>query len=259
MVEAFYQASSSIPYNQSNLAPKLRELFYRAKPVVERAVERAVLATEAQAASVRPPSSVSGSQSTPPMLPSPVSIVSANSANSTPTNRNSGTPSSNDSSLSMTTAYPLRDPASDAASGAPGRPPIYELKADPHPIAASTHISIDAKLIHSVANATTRIAQVTENMSQAQDLISLRVLAEHYPRTFARMIHSTLGRCDEKEPDFEDEDGELFWPGAPFNGEGLAWVCLMGKAMIMEFGKDYDYKSVEGAIPKPSGSTRVRR
>lgn len=258
MVEAFYQASSSIPYNHTNLAPKLRELFNRAKPVVE----RAVLATEAQAP-VRPPPSVSGSQSTPPMLPSPASIVSANSANSTPTNRNSGTPSSNDrssnSSLSTVIAYPPRDIAPDVASGSPSRTPIYELKADPHPIAASTHISVDAKLIHSATNATTRIAQVTDNMAKAQDLISLRVLAEHYPRTFARMIHSTLGRGDEKEPDFEDEDGELFWPGAPFDGEGLAWVCLMGKAMIMEFGKEYDYKSVEGAIPKPSGSTRVRR
>lgn len=96
-------------------------------------------------------------------------------------------------------------------------------------------------------------------MKRAQELLSLRVLAEHYPRTFARMVHSSLGRADETEPDFEDEDGELFWPGSPVTGDGIGWVCLMGKAMIMEFGKDYDYKGVDGAIPKPSSTTGPRR
>lgn len=133
------------------------------------------------------------------------------------------------------------------------------MKADPHPIATTTSVLVNAKFIHKAANVTLRMAAVTENMKKAQDFLSLRVLSEHYPRTFARMVGSTLREKDQTEPDFEDEDGELLWPGSPSTGDGVGWVCLMGKAMIMEFGKDYDYQSVQGAIPKPSSSTGLRR
>lgn len=65
------------------------------------------------------------------------------------------------------------------------------------------------------------------------------------------MVYSALGPQEEHEPDIEDEEGELFWPGQSSTGEGLGWVCLMGKAMIKEFGKAYTYKGLDGVVPKP--------
>ena len=65
------------------------------------------------------------------------------------------------------------------------------------------------------------------------------------------MVHSSLLPNEEYEPDIEDEEGELFWPSGCVTGEGLGWVCLMGKAMIQEFGKDYGYRGLEGVVPKP--------
>lgn len=255
MLDAFIHAGLSMRYNQNSLVPKMQDLFNHTKTVVERAYATAEASTA--------PARAASSQPTPQMLPSPASMVSANSANSTPTTHSSGTPGSGDrpSNTSTTTAVAStsRDLTPDVVKGPPGRAPLYTLKEDPHPIAATTHVAVHAKFIHTATNTITHIGQVTENMARAQELLSLRVLAEHYPRTFARMVHSSLGRADETEPDFEDEDGELFWPGSPVTGDGIGWVCLMGKAMIMEFGKDYDYKSDKGAIPKPSSTSGLRR
>ena len=44
----------------------------------------------------------------------------------------------------------------------------------------------------------------------------------------------------------EDEEGELFWPGQCVTGEGLGWVCLMGRSMLREFGREVGYRGVEG-------------
>jgi len=68
--------------------------------------------------------------------------------------------------------------------------------------------------------------------------------------TWARIFGSSLLPTEEYEPDFEDEEGELYWPGQCKMGEGLGWLCLMGKAMIKEFGKGIGYKGVEGVIKK---------
>lgn len=68
------------------------------------------------------------------------------------------------------------------------------------------------------------------------------------------MIHSTFSSHDEHEPDIEDDDGELFWPGQLVTGQGLGWVCTMGKAMIKELGKEFGYRGIDGIIPKPPNS-----
>lgn len=227
----------------------MRESFKQTKILVEKAIANS--SQEAKATR-----NVSSSQPTPPMLPSPASINSVPSANSTPTNRGSGTPSSLPNGLTVPTTAPTpRDVPEVAAK----RDPPYQLETDPDPISSSVHFPLNGKFIHSATKTAFRLSQMTDAMTKAEERISLRVLAEHYPRTFARMVYSTLGRDDEKQPDFEDEEGELFWPGSPSTGDGVAWVCLMGKAMIMEFGKEYGYISVKGAIPKPSGPTGPQR
>jgi hypothetical protein len=72
------------------------------------------------------------------------------------------------------------------------------------------------------------------------------VLYKHFPRTFARMALSTLQSGDEAQLDLDDAEGELCWPGQLATGDSIGWVCLMGRAMIMEFGKDFGYKGVDG-------------
>lgn len=87
----------------------------------------------------------------------------------------------------------------------------------------------------------------------AGKVITLPIMAKHYPRTFARMVYSSLSINDEHEPDFDDEEGELFWPGQVVGSEGLGWICYMGRAMIKEYAKQYGYKGVDGALPLPTG------
>lgn len=65
------------------------------------------------------------------------------------------------------------------------------------------------------------------------------------------MVHSSLKSSEEHEVDFDDDDGELFWPGQSITGEGLGWLCYMGEAMVREFGKQFEYKGLKGVVPKP--------
>ncbi|KAF9062469.1 hypothetical protein BDP27DRAFT_1368854 [Rhodocollybia butyracea] len=88
-------------------------------------------------------------------------------------------------------------------------------------------------------------------MTTAQTHLNFSTMARHFPRTFARMVHSTLKSSEEHEVDFEDDDGELFWPGQSITGEGLAWLCFMGEGMVKEFGKQFEYKGLKGVVPKP--------
>lgn len=93
-------------------------------------------------------------------------------------------------------------------------------------------------------------------MYDSQKTLNLPIMSRHFPRTFARMMYSSLSANDEIEPDIEDEEGELFWPTQLVTGEGIGWVCTMGKAMIKEFAKNYGYVGMEGVIPKPAQGAR---
>jgi hypothetical protein len=115
---------------------------------------------------------------------------------------------------------------------------------------------IDADMICSLKDLTASYQSTASWMAKAQRTLNPATLARHFPTTFSRMVKSTLGPTEEHEPDFEDEEGELFWPGQLVTGEGLGWVCLMGKAMILEFGKTYGYKGLHGVIPKPSDAPK---
>jgi hypothetical protein len=112
-------------------------------------------------------------------------------------------------------------------------------------------IPVGPRLINELKNESMGIAAAAYCMNNSQTFLNLPIMARYFPTTFARMVSSTLSPNEEHEPDFEDEEGELFWPGQSSTGEGLGWVCLMGKAMLKEFGKAYAYRGLDGVVPKP--------
>ncbi|KAJ3969623.1 hypothetical protein EV361DRAFT_951305 [Lentinula raphanica] len=197
------------------------------------------------------------SQSTPPMLPSPASIGATNSANSTPTNRD-GTPNSSENrSASISSSAINAISASLSSTGpsipAPLLPPEYRNSVPPHVAAAANNVSASFNLnqLGTLNEVSYSLSIAISEMQTAQTFLNFSIMARHFPRTFARMVHSTLKATEEHEVDFEDDDGELFWPGQSITGDGLAWLCYMGEAMVQEFGKQFDYKGLKGVVPKP--------
>lgn len=196
-------------------------------------------------------------QLTPPaMLPSPASIGPANSANSTPITHGNGTPNtsvtaSSGSESSQKPSYhgshqrlipPKMLPAHYRDSPIP--PVVMDAM-------AATTASVPPGTLVLIKEQTHGLVAASSLIGTAQQSLNLATIARFFPQTFSRMVHTSLSPTDEHEPDFEDDDGELFWPGQCINGEGLGWVCLMGKAMIKEFGKAYGYRGLDGVIPKP--------
>jgi len=191
------------------------------------------------------------SQATPPMLPSPASIAPANSANSTPTTRDGGTPNTN-ASTPAHLAVPY--PPNQSIIPTPLLPDrLHGLSIPAHVMAAMADVTVTAgpQLVQNLKNQTSGTIAAAWCMTTSQNTLNLPILSRFFPNTFARVIHTTLAPIEEHEPDFEDEEGELFWPGQSVTGEGLGWVCLMGKAMIKEFGKTYGYRGIDGVVPKP--------
>ncbi|KAG1751543.1 uncharacterized protein EDB91DRAFT_612236 [Suillus paluster] len=254
-----------------------RKFFFSAKMVIEPEMERtwakmkadmAALSKEAEKAEMNGMVGSAGqlslgSQPTPPMLPSPASIAPANSANSTPINSSaSGTPnaSSSSSNTSLANSSAPSRPAPPISTALPqymhgllpqttkGQPASYNMVE----AAAKATATIGPVVTYSVKELSGGVMAAGYCMEYAQRTLTLPILARHYPTTFARMMSSSLTAHEEHEPDIEDEEGELFWPGQCVTGEGLGWVCLMGKAMIKEFGRDIGYLGLAGVVPKPA-------
>jgi hypothetical protein len=177
---------------------------------------------------------------TPRMLPSPASI-NAGSAASTPSGVHG-------------------DSSPPAAAVAPAKffPKRYWQNKDAPPAAAdSIMVKVGAGQVANIEDIIIRNKQITHALASAQMDLDLAVLARNFPRTFARIVYSTLKFHEESEPDLDDEDGELFWPGQCVNGEGLGWVCLLGRAMIQEYGATVSYRGFEGTIPRPDDPSRL--
>ncbi|KAL0956466.1 hypothetical protein HGRIS_002612 [Hohenbuehelia grisea] len=255
MIEAFIHGRK-VYYSAKHQDVEVGEAVLRAKAAIETAIK------DAEANPSGTSSGSLGSSSTPPMLPSPASIAPASSTNSTPTTRSGDTPLAGSGS---------REAASSSkpapAPNAPLPVPSIMLPADtakefkdkplpPHISSALEAVTIEWKptLIHELKETTASIKAAAFCMDQSAKSLTLPVVARFFPVTFARMMYSTLSANEEHEPDIEDEEGELFWPGQLITGEGLGWVCLMGKAMIKEFGKAYGYKGLDGVVPKPTTS-----
>ncbi|KAI0093202.1 hypothetical protein BDY19DRAFT_414503 [Irpex rosettiformis] len=180
---------------------------------------------------------------TPPMLPSPASITTSNSANSTPTGRPSAAP---------VAAKNLAESSSSSLSSSSNPQLQGEHKKLPDPPPPShINVPVNWNFIAPRKYQSSALVAAAWCMSQAQNTITLPMMAKQFPRTFQRMVHSTFSALDEHEPDIEDDDGELFWPGQVVTGTGIGWVCTMAKAMIKEFGDEFGYRGIDGIIPKP--------
>ena len=195
---------------------------------------------------------------TPQGLPSPANSAPATSAQSTPTNvadrAHDGGASSSRSLLgaSPNVAPSLPPFPIEFMDGEFPRTPTGERATETMKLAASkVTIEVSPHMINHMQNQTHWLLQAQSCLKVAETTLNLPKLAKSFPITFNRMIHSSLGPDEEYQPDMEDEEGELYWPGQCISGEGLGWVCMMGKAMINEFGKDIGYIGLKGIIPKP--------
>ncbi|KAH7888398.1 hypothetical protein F5I97DRAFT_692711 [Phlebopus sp. FC_14] len=272
MIEGFIRARKIYWASKTIIDPELDRTWSKMKS------EMAALSREAEKAEMNGLTGTSGqltslgSQPTPPMLPSPASIAPANSANSTPiTSSAGGTPST-----SSTTLVASQSSSSSSSSSAPraaqngsgalpshlvahvpntsdGRPPTAGMIA----AAAKATASFGPALTFGLREQANGILTAGYCMEHAQRYLTLPIMARHYPTTFARMMGTSLASHEEHEPDIEDEEGELFWPGQCVTGEGLGWVCLMGKAMVKEIGKEYGYVGLDGVVEKPGGFPSV--
>ena len=168
------------------------------------------------------------SRQTPPMLPSPASI-SNGSANSTPASRS--TPSQQE----------IKQEPSE-----PTKPP------PPQPRGVPPHITVPVnwQTVDRYQSFTSVVKDSMECMGKAQRGLTLPILAKYFPRTFARMIHTSYSAEDEYQPDFEDEEGELYWPSQYVAGYGIGWVCHLGRSMVRELGREYGYLGQEGLLSK---------
>lgn len=205
---------------------------------------------------------------TPQGLPSPANSALNTSAQSTPTNiadrvHEGGALSARSLQALSPNVQPSLPPFPVEFMDADfPRTPTGERATEAMKLSASkVTVEVSPNMINHIQNQTQWLLQAQTCLKNAETTLNLPKLAKNFPITFARMIHSSLGPDEEFQPDMEDEEGELYWPGQCISGEGLGWLCLMGKAMINEFGKDIGYIGLKGIIPKPkaeapSGSQR---
>ncbi|KAF8510553.1 hypothetical protein BU17DRAFT_97948 [Hysterangium stoloniferum] len=143
-----------------------------------------------------------------------------------------------------------------------------------HPHSALPSVTIPKDLYESLQASQNCNARSSRAMSAAALYISLPVLSRCFPRTAARLQTCQLRPDEEYEVDFDQDEcsrvdgasalglggdpspgpgeGQLMWPGAlnAHGGEGVAWVCLLGRAMIREMGYPLGYRGLEGLVRK---------
>ncbi|RDB25206.1 hypothetical protein Hypma_007782 [Hypsizygus marmoreus] len=252
MIEGFIHARKLVHMAQSHLERDVTKLYEELRADVNLAASKA---EQDNLSGVNHALLALKPQATPPMLPSPASIAPANSTNGTPTTQHEGTPNTTISSSSGLAAQRAA-PHHPSQNIIPEKllPERYKETIIPAHIMdamAATSKTIGPTLMYNLKEQTCGTTAATYCMTNAQACLNLTTLVRFFPATFARVIYTTLSPTDEHEPDFEDEEGELFWPGQSITGEGLGWVCLLGKAMIKEFGKAYGYRGLDGVVPKP--------
>ncbi|KAI0695968.1 hypothetical protein C8T65DRAFT_698552 [Cerioporus squamosus] len=172
-------------------------------------------------------------EASPRMLPSPAAS-STSSSNSTPLGGH-GTAAA----------------ANNVPSNPPAQPQLITLAPNSVPPHITHRVNWPFVCENKAQSGGLRVA--SDRIGTSQLTLNLPVLFKHFPRTFARMINTSLSPQDEHEPDFQDDECELYWPGQVITGEGLGWVCLMGMSMVKEFGRDYGYEGLNGVVQRTSG------
>ncbi|EIN11563.1 hypothetical protein PUNSTDRAFT_141891 [Punctularia strigosozonata HHB-11173 SS5] len=236
MLQGFIMGRMVTFANQYTLMPELNKLKTRQEQL---AAEAAALAAQSLPFGTN--------ASTPPMLPSPAGTNSANSTpNVKPQQQGPGTSSSGSSLAAPGGAKEPHPAASIAAARLQAAPPATNPVDVPVPVQAS--------FLSTLREHADQDQRARECLMKAQMVLTLPTLLQHFPKTFSRVVHTTLSAADEHEPDIDDDDGELYWPGQAITGEGIGWVCLMGKAMLREIGREYGYMGLSGAVPKPASN-----
>ena len=177
----------------------------------------------------QPVSTGSSSTQTPTMLPSPTST------NSTPVNRDEGTPN-----------VPHGRPHPPQLAPADVIPlPLHldRMPANITPQCARSITSITEPINLRTAGDITEAVEGYQHICRDSPIIqktcNLNIMRRCFPRTWTRVAYSNLRLDDEHLPDLEDDDCELFWPTNSFNGDGIGWICLLGKSMLREFGQQH--------------------
>ncbi|KAF8967882.1 hypothetical protein BDZ97DRAFT_475882 [Flammula alnicola] len=247
MIEAFIQGRQMLYTVRGHLDSDMDKVYENTSKKIATAAATAMEGDPVSAASF---GLLNGKA--PPMLPSP------SSTNSTPVNRDDSTPSTNSANRQAQAAAHAQSRQSQYTGAVPSKlvpPHLREssVPIPPHVMNAMAAVTepISPTLVQHLKDLTAGYSATAYCTQTAQQTLNLPLLRRCFPNTWARMMFSTLLPTDEHEPDFEDEEGELFWPDQCINGEGIGWVCLMGKAMIKEFGKAYGYKGLDGVVPKP--------
>jgi hypothetical protein len=172
------------------------------------------------------------------MLPSPASITS--SANSTPAGKEEA-----------------EEPKPSRVS-AQGQPSAKQqnVRSNPNDIPGHITIVMNYYMMNPRRSQSESLYNAMKCFECSRDVFTLPMLNKHFPRTYQRVVGTTLSPTDEHEPDIEDEEGELYWPGQ-FLSDGIGWLCLVGKAMVKEFGKEYGDRGIDGAIHKEEGDHTI--
>lgn len=255
MIEAFIHGRKLMYTIRDHLERDLKHVMSNVKSNIQDAADKAEASMGGLPTSLNPTSG-----GTPTMLPSPASIAPTSSANSTPTHKDNGTPNSTSSSRHPANAQTARPPPQVRTGPLPVPVPLlpkqYANNAVPIPPEVGQAMKevrepVNPALLKNVEDFVSGHHASAYCMRHSQDFLNLPIMMRCFPNTFNRMMHSTLSSSEEHEPDFDDEEGELLWPGQLVTGEGLGWVCLMGKAMVKEFGKAYGYQGLDGVVPKP--------
>jgi hypothetical protein len=190
------------------------------------------------------------------MLPSPASTMTAPSANSTPNNQSDdGRPKdknmiNNGVDYDVLTARAFGQRIKESWLPEPVLKQVQAGRLPPHVAQAvnDVRVGVDPSLLHDLSEVISDSEKLKSLSHGMQVYLNMPAVAKHFPRTFARMVHSTLQYSDEHEPDMEDLEGELLWPPQLDTGYGLGWCCLMARSIVEEYGQTVGYQGAKGLI-----------
>ena len=189
-------------------------------------------------------------------------VASTPAPSATPAAAGPSSSSSTSAAASISTSTDPSAPAASTATPAAGAAPSTSAStadgSDDEPdFVLPTEVAVPRHILQSLTEMSTDQARAGRCQRLAQAYLTLPILRAHFPRTYARVINSTLALHEEYEPDMEDDDGELSWPGQSVTGEGVAWCCLLGRSMVREYGLEVGYLGLDGVVVREERDVRM--